>query len=189
MGLFSKPKNDYPQPSFPQPPVERAMGLQQQGFDNQQSMEALQRDGYNSAQSIDAMNQSQPVGPEPYPQTPYEQPPQYQQQSYGNSTMEQVAESIAQEKFDDASKELQKVREEQAVMSAKLEQFEHLVADLKEDVKNLHQALVGKIGDYDKTLLDVGTDIKAMEKVFTKMLPELSSNIQDLDRITKRVKG
>ena len=196
MGLFSKDKKgDVPVPPFGSPPVERAMGLQQQGFDQQQTVEALQKDGYNTAQSIDALNQSVPQGPEPYPQNPSESPPQYQPQGqgggqqYGYADVEQVAESIAQEKFADLNKEVQKLREDFAGMSAKVDMFSQMTSDLREDVKNLHQALIGKIGDYDKTLLDVGTDIKAMEKVFTKMLPELTTNIQDLDRITKRVKG
>ncbi|MBI4140082.1 hypothetical protein HY483_03925 [Candidatus Woesearchaeota archaeon] len=192
MGLFGSKKSDTQAAPFGSPPVERAMALQQQGFDPQQSVEALQRDGYNTAQSIDALNQATPqVGPEPYPQTMQEAPPAYQQQGnqYGYADVEQVAESVAQEKFDSLNKDVQKLKEDVAVMGAKLEQFSQMTTDLKDDVKNLHQALIGKIGDYDKTLLDVGTDIKAMEKVFTKMLPELTSNIQELDRITSRVKG
>ena|SRR3989338_1689918 len=195
MGLFSKDKKgDVPSSPFGSPPVERAMGLQQQGFDQQQTVEALQKDGYSTAQSLDALNQSVPQSPEPYPQSPSDMPPTYQPQGqggsqYGYADVEQVAESIAQEKFDDVNKEVQKLKEDVAVMGSKLDMFSQMTNDLREDVKNLHQALIGKIGDYDKTLLDVGTDIKAMEKVFTKMLPDLSANIQELDRITKRVKG
>jgi hypothetical protein len=43
--------------------------------------------------------------------------------------------------------------------------------------------------DYDKNLLDVGTEIKAMEKVFQKVLPELTSSVQELGRITKTAKA
>jgi len=41
---------------------------------------------------------------------------------------------------------------------------------MKDEVENLHKAIVAKIGEYDKNLLDVGTEIKAMEKVFQKVM-------------------
>ena len=60
---------------------------------------------------------------------------------------------------------------------------------MKSDLDNLHKAIVSKIGEYDKNLLDVGTEIKAMEKVFQKVLPELTSSVQELGRITKTAKA
>jgi hypothetical protein len=63
------------------------------------------------------------------------------------------------------------------------------MSDMKMDLDGLHKAIVARIGEYDKTLMDVGTEIKAMEKVFQKVLPELTGNIQELSRITKNVKG
>jgi len=48
--------------------------------------------------------------------------------------------------------------------------------------------VLGKIGDYDKTLENVGTEIKALEKVFQKILPGFVENVQELSRITRRIK-
>ena len=67
-------------------------------------------------------------------------------------------------------------------------QNEQELEDLKGDVENLHKAIVAKIGEYDKNLLDVGTEIKAMEKVFQKVLPELTGSVSELSRITKGIK-
>ena len=46
---------------------------------------------------------------------------------------------------------------------------------------------MSKIADYDKNLLSVGTEIKAME-VFQKVLPTLTENVGELSRITKEIK-
>ena len=48
------------------------------------------------------------------------------------------------------------------------------MADLKSDFDGLHKAILGKIGEYDKNLVNIGTDIKAMEKVFQKVIPILT---------------
>ena len=57
-------------------------------------------------------------------------------------------------------------------------------ADLKDNFDRLHQAVVGKIGEYDKHILDVASEIKAMEKVFSKVLPTFTENVNELSRIT-----
>ena len=62
------------------------------------------------------------------------------------------------------------------------------MSDVKADLETLHKAIVSKIGEYDKNLLDVGTEIKAMEKVFQKVLPTLTENVSELSRITRQVK-
>ena len=69
-----------------------------------------------------------------------------------------------------------------------MDKVEQSVVDVKADLDGLHKAIVSRIGEYDKTLMDVGTEIKAMEKVFQKVLPELTGNIQELSRITKTAK-
>ena len=53
---------------------------------------------------------------------------------------------------------------------------------------NLQKAILGKITSYDENIKDVGSEIRALEKVFQKIIEPLTSNIKDLDRITKKLK-
>ena len=71
-------------------------------------------------------------------------------------------------------------------MNSRVDKMEQSLTDVKTDLDGLHKAIVARIGEYDKTLIDVGTEIKAMEKVFQKVLPELTSNVQELSRMTKK---
>ena len=60
--------------------------------------------------------------------------------------------------------------------------------DLTNSLNNLHKSIISKISGYDKNITDVGTEMKAMEKVFQKILPSLTENVNKLDRMTKSSK-
>ncbi len=75
------------------------------------------------------------------------------------------------------------------------EKVENEIAALKEDILNLkdgfdrlEKRVLGKINDYDKNILDVSSEIKALEKVFQKITPKLVNNVNELSRIAKMLK-
>jgi hypothetical protein len=45
--------------------------------------------------------------------------------------------------------------------------------------------VLGKVGEYDKNLVNIGVEIKAMERVFQKVLPNFTENVHTLDRVTR----
>lgn len=197
MGLFGSPKKEDPLPfeapaSVPSqeqssqgPPIEQIITLQKQGLTPNQIVEALQRNGYSSTQIMDAMNQAEAKrGVEAMPP-----PGQYQQQeSAPSGGYEQLAESIVNERWQQFTKELSKWSEWKDKTDMRIDKAEQAILDLRNAVESLHKALVSKISDYDKNLLDVGTEIKAMERVFQKILPSLAENVSELGRITKNMK-
>lgn len=95
---------------------------------------------------------------------------------------------MVEEKWKDVQKELAKTNEWRDKVEARNTKIETNVQDLKADLENLHKAIVSKIGEYDRNLLDVGVEIKAMEQVFKKVLPELTTNVQELSRMTRKSK-
>lgn len=54
--------------------------------------------------------------------------------------------------------------------------------------ENLQRAVLGKIGDYDKGITEIHTEMKALEKVFERILDPLVSNVKELGRITEKLK-
>ncbi len=123
----------------------------------------------------------EPVAPESMEQSPFESGPSRP----SHPPSEEIAEQIIEEKWRELQKELKKITEWRDQMTSRIDKMEQSVADVKADLDGLHKAVVARVGEYDKTLMDVGTEIKAMEKVFQKVLPELTSNIQELSRMTK----
>ena len=66
-----------------------------------------------------------------------------------------------------------------------MNKFEQEIADLTSALNSLNKSLMGKISEYDKNISNVGTEIKAMEKVFEKVLPSLTENVNKLERMSK----
>jgi hypothetical protein len=54
---------------------------------------------------------------------------------------------------------------------------------MSNSLNSLHKNLLNKISEYDRNIVDVGTEIKAMEKVFQKILPSLTENVNKLERM------
>jgi hypothetical protein len=139
-------------------------------------------------------------GMAPDPEPPGMQPPNFappgmspqemgsQGQDVLSERIEEIAEAIIDEKWDMILKNVNKIIEWKATTESKLSRMEQEFSDLKSNFDNLHKAIIGKIGEYDKNILSVGTEVKAMEKVFQKVLPTFTENVSELSRITKSMK-
>lgn len=199
MALFNK-SNDMP--------IDQVKAMRSKGFDNNQIVQALQRNGYSSTRIFDALNQADLVTGAAMPsdssfmgdQAPA--PPGYDapesMQNYGggggmgggvsNEEVEELVESIIDEKWEELAKDINKIVEWRNDVESRISKMEQRFESLKDEFDKLHQAIIGKIGDYDKNILEVGAEVKAMEKVFSKVLPLFTENVNELNRITQDIK-
>jgi hypothetical protein len=183
-------------------PLDQVISLRQQGYPDDQISQYLQGQGYSPQQVYDALAQAaaapvlQPYAPAapaaspapaPMPEQPHE--PMNPMARGAPGGFEEVAESIIEEKWHELSRELGKITEWKEQMGSRMDKMEQSVSELRSNLENLHRAIVARIAEYDKSLLDVGTEIKAMERVFSKALPELTESISELGRITKGAKA
>jgi len=135
-----------------------------------------------------------PSGPGPAPMQPTGQhaqpelapPPEPMQQSApeDKERIEQIAEAIIDEKWQDLIKDINKITELNKKTESRLVKVEADIKNLKENFDSLHKGVLGKITEYDQNLVNVGTEIKAMEKVFQKILPTFTENVNKLSRIS-----
>ncbi len=102
--------------------------------------------------------------------------------------IEEIIEKVVDEKMNTTIKNVKRV------ISWK-EKVENDIAVLKEDIINLKDSfdrlekrILGKINDYDKNILNVNSEIKALEKVFQKITPTLVNNVNELSRIVRDIK-
>lgn len=206
MDIFKKkePETPYPMPGgqqmppmmgeqMPPPmpsevPIAQVASMQSQGLSNNQIIQSLQRQGYQPTQIYDALAQSEAKRSIEPMEAPGEMPPRTEMRPPTHPESEALVEQIIEEKWQDLQKDLGKVNEWKDLLTSRIDKLEQSVMDMRTDLDGLHKAIVARIGEYDKTLMDVGTEIKAMEKVFQKVLPELTGNIQELSRITKSAK-
>jgi len=186
-------------------PVDQVRAMRAKGFDNNQIVQALQRNGYSSTQIFDALNQADLLSgagsfaePPPFPGAASPEPSAsqygggYEESGGGggiaNEEIEELIESVIEEKWEELSKDIAKVVEWKNDVETKIAKLEQRFESLKDDFDKLHQAIIGKIGEYDKNILEVGAEVKAMEKVFSKVLPLFTENVSELARITQALK-
>ncbi len=203
MGLLDvfKRKESSP-PPFPEPaeelptgpptdvPVESVLIMQQQGLSNPQIIQSLQRQGYSLPLVAEALRQAdvhaQEGTAEPHVQpVVQEQQPEKQEAS---SVSEDVVAQL-QKNWSELREDVKSVQSFRTNAEEKLADMDKRLQSMQDEVKTIHQAVFAQIQEYNKTLKGVGTEIIAMEKVFSESLPELTGSIQELQRVTKGIKG
>ncbi len=183
--------------------------LQDEGYTYQQISDALsQAETKVSIEGMPPQNQiPQPLPPESelrpsimdvskaqqrfqYPQFQPPQPQQFQNLNFSQDTerIEEIAESIISEKW-------QKALEEIGDLNAFKEKIKTDTLSIKQEIlriesrfENLQKAILGKIQDYDKGISDVGTEIKALEKLLQNIISPLTTNVKELTKLTEKLK-
>lgn len=201
MPLFGKkPASQAP----PLIPVDQVLNMRAQGLSNDQIIQTLQRDSYASDQIFDAMSQADIKGnveaAQPYQMPPLENPMEAQmprqefsqqpqmQPATDIERIEELAEAIIDEKWNELVKNINKVIEWKTNTEARINKLEQAVDDLRNNINTLHQTMIGKVEEYDKNIQNVGAEVKAMDKVFQKVLPQLTESIGELSRLTDKAK-
>jgi len=205
---------DMPAPS-PEPqmqtqdsPIEQVVMMKQQGYTNNQIVQTLQSQGHDTSKIFDAINQAglsggfqdQPSQPDtgmpdygqgleqaPPEAAPSFVPPREIQttNSLDEERIQEVSEAIIDEKWKEFEKDIRKVIEWKEKSEERITKLEQQLLDMRMSIDSLTKSIMSKISAYDQNIVDVGTEIKAMEKVFQKVLPNLTENVNKLDRITK----
>lgn len=196
-------------------PTEAVLSMRQQGLSNNQIVAALQREGYTSPKILDAMNQAdtrqqttrsfdgggnmndpnmqQPAGGMPppgagpaYPAAGEELPAM---DDASSERIEEIAEAIIDEKWNDLMENINRIIEWKDKTEERVTQMETVMKSMKDDFDKMHTSILDRVGDYDKHISDVGTEVKALEKVFQKVLPGFMENVTELSRITENLKN
>ncbi len=105
-----------------------------------------------------------------------------------SAKIEEISEAIIEEKWQDLMKDFTKVMDWKTGMEQRMAVLEQRFADLKNAFDSLQKSVVEKVSDYDKSVKDVGSEMKALEQVFQKIIPTMTENVNELSRITKGMK-
>jgi DNA-binding transcriptional MerR regulator len=186
--------------------VDIIFDMQSQGLNNNQIVQSLQREGHNTQQIFDAiqlanqkMRFNQPMdgmGMPPPPMGGMGMMPQSimgsQQHQMGSNNevkeIEELIEQIIDEKWKDIEADIQKIIDWKSTVDTKFATMQQQIDDLRGQVGGVTGALAGKMGEYDKNVSDVGVQLKAMEMAFSKIVPQFTENINELNRITRELK-
>lgn len=185
--------------------------MRNQGLKDNQIMQSLQKEGKTSQEILNAFdvadhaktfraqvspapvsnpmtNEPKSVaGPPPFNKqpTPIVEAPK---ETKPDEDIEELIEAIIDEKWSSLEKDVSKVLEWKDSLESNLKEVKNRMDNLEKNFESLHKAIIGKIGDYDKNILEVGSQLKAMEQVFSKVLPTFTDNVSELSRITENLK-
>lgn len=182
--------------------------LRRQGLTDSVIIDELTSQGYTLDQINSALHQE---GEEP-PQPLRKAPPLYQEALYATPSsapaaaqeylppqgaegegniyerIEEIAESIIDEKWDELLIEVRKIVDWKEKMEAKQSKMMQDLNKLKEDFMALHQGVLGRLESYDERMQDVGTELQAVGKVFKDVVPEFVENVKELSRWKEEIK-
>lgn len=175
--------------------IDQINKMRSQNMSNDEIAQRLLYLGYTNAQVFDALSQADavPAYENNNSQEYVEMKPSYnyqQQDSHiDSSKVEEIAESIIEDKWNDLVESVNKIVDWKSSMEVRLGVAEEQIKAMRTDFESLQRAILGKISDSDAVMRDVSVDIKALEQVFKKILPGFVENVNELSRITSKMKG
>jgi len=169
-------------------PQNMIQSLKQQGLSNNQIIQQLQHQGYTTTQIFDALSQGGAAPTPVFTQRPVMDSPPLPPRSAGSTDTEELIEAIIDEKWNDLLADINKVIAWKDATENRLVRLEQQLSDIKDNFSKLQQSVVGKVGEYDQHILEVGAEVKAMEKVFSKVLPVFTDNVAELSRVADAMK-
>lgn len=185
--------------------------LEQGGFDQRDIADALNQSGIkdsvaniqgNARMRPSLLDEDIPVpAPPSSPMMPQRQMTQsYEDQNFSpvaypsqdlapTPQVEELVESVVEEKwnrFSDvlANMEIWKSRMNDDMVSVKQE-----LLRLSRRFDMIQNSVMGRVDEYSHNVQEMGTELKALEKVFKNILEPLTTNIKELNRITEDMKG
>lgn len=139
-----------------------------------------------SPESMDETNDTPSYDSMEMPQTNYNAP-NYPPMS--SDEIQRMIETVVEEKWKAYSEKFGDIGVWKNQIENDLESIKQEVLRLQKRFDSMQAAVVGKVGEYGKGMKDISAEMKALEKVFEKILDPLTRNIKDLNKITKELKG
>lgn len=131
---------------------------------------------------------------------PQEEPQQelMPEQQFGNQPQQspalntdmihQIAEKVVYEKWDELMGSMGDIVIWKNSVERDLKSVKQELLRVSARVDNVQNSVLGKVKEYGDSLSTVGSEIEALENVLSKIIEPLTSNIKELDKITKKLK-
>jgi len=100
--------------------------------------------------------------------------------------IEKIAESIIDEKWEKVKGELDDLKTWKVDLDTQVKGFKSQLDTLGKRVDDAQNAMLGKVEEYNKSLGGVNVEIQAMGKVFEKIIPQSTENVNKLSELVDR---
>ena len=100
--------------------------------------------------------------------------------------IEKIAESIIDEKWEKVKGEFDDLKTWKVDLDVQVKGFKSQLDTLSKRVDDAQNAMLGKVEEYNKSLGGVNVEIMAMGKVFEKIIPQFTENVNKLSELVDR---
>jgi len=102
--------------------------------------------------------------------------------------IEEITEGIIDQRWDELIVEVKKILEWKQKVEDAQRKLENDVSKLKDDFKVLHTGVLGKLESYDERMSEVGSELKAVGRVFKDVVPIFVENVKELKHYVEKHK-
>lgn len=147
--------------------------------------------------TIDTMEKQQSINHQDSQPNPFSQQ-QSEQSTAMNSNLDEDAirelivenvEKIIDERWERVTSSVESVVGWKDKVEREIDLLKHDISAIKEGFEQFEKRLLNKVNSYDRNILDVNSEIKALEKVFNKITPTLVNNVNELSKIADNLRG
>ena len=102
--------------------------------------------------------------------------------------IEEIAESIIDEKWKHVIEDIGDLGAWKEKIKTDITSIKQELVRLETRFSSMQQAVLRKVGQYDEGIEEVGTDIKALEKLLKAIINPLTTNVKELKALTEKLK-
>ena len=102
--------------------------------------------------------------------------------------MQAVVEQIVEEKWKEMVRNVGDINLFKARISDDIESVKQEVLRTQKRLEDIQVAVLGRVKDYNESVLNMGNDMKALEQVMSKIIEPLTQNVKDLNKLTEELK-
>lgn len=102
--------------------------------------------------------------------------------------IEEIVEAIIDEKWEQLTANIGNLESWKDKTDDEITSIKQEILRVSNRLDNLQKAVLGKVSEYSQGITEVGTEVKALEKVLQNIIEPLTSNIKELSKITKELK-
>lgn len=103
--------------------------------------------------------------------------------------IQEIAEIIIDEKWAELTNKLGNLAIWKDRVATEITAIKQEIFRIQNRFENLQNAMVGKLSEYNRNIVTINSEMKALENVLKKILEPLTSNIKELSKITKDLKS
>ncbi len=105
-----------------------------------------------------------------------------------NEEIQEIAESIIEEKWQELTSKLGDFNLWKDRMENELTGIKQEIIRTQANFANLQRGVFGKVSEYNDNISSLNSEMKALEKVFEKIMQPLTTNVKELSKITEKLK-